>query len=74
MTSRSFTVIMEEGKDGYYVAKCVEIPEAISQGKTKEEALKNVREAIEAVLEWRQKKTEPVDDKRKRKDGQEELK
>jgi len=40
MASRSFTVTLEEGKDGYYVAKCVEISEAISQGKTKEEALK----------------------------------
>lgn len=57
MTSRTFTVVLEEGEDGYYVAKCVEIPEAISQGKTKEEAVENVREAIEAVLEWRQKKT-----------------
>ncbi|MCP8314990.1 MAG: type II toxin-antitoxin system HicB family antitoxin [archaeon] len=56
MSSRSFKVTLEEGKDGYYVAKCVEIPEAISQGKTKEEALKNIEEAIEAVLEWRQKK------------------
>ncbi len=55
-TTRSFTVVLEKGEDGYYVAKCVEIPEAISQGKTKEEARKNIREAIEAVLEWRQTK------------------
>ncbi|MCP8316057.1 MAG: type II toxin-antitoxin system HicB family antitoxin [archaeon] len=32
------------------------MPEAISHVKTKEEALKNIKEAIEAVLEWRQKK------------------
>lgn len=56
MASRTFTVTVEKGEDGFFVAKCVEIPEAISQGKTKEEAMKNVREAIEAVLEWRQKK------------------
>lgn len=66
MASRTFTVTVEKGEDGFFVAKCVEIPEAISQGKTKEEAMKNVREAIEAVLEWRQKKakgkpTEQVD-------------
>ena len=56
MTLRTFTVTIEEGEDGYYVAKCVEIPEAISQGKTKEETVKNIKEAIEAVLEWRQKR------------------
>ncbi len=56
MATRTFKVVFEEGEDGYFVAKCIEIPEAISQRKTKEEALKNVREAIEAVLEWRQKK------------------
>lgn len=56
MATRTFKVVFEEGEDEYFVAKCIEIPEAISQGKTKEEALKNVREAIEAVLEWRQKK------------------
>ena len=56
MAFRTFTVLLEEGEDGYYVANCVEIPEAISQGKTKEEAVKNIKEAIEAVLEWRQKR------------------
>ena len=56
MTLRTFTVVLDEGEDGYYVAKCVEIPEAISQGKTKGEAVKNIKEAIEAVLEWRQKR------------------
>lgn len=56
LATRTFTIVLEEGDDGYYVARCVEIPEAISQGKTKEEAKKNIVEAIEAVLEWRQKK------------------
>ena len=58
MVFHTFKAIIEAGEDGYFVAKCIEIPEAISQGKTKEEALKNIREAIEAVLEWRQKKAE----------------
>ena len=56
MTRRTFTVVIEEGEDGYHVAKCVEIPEAVSQGRTKEEAVKNIKQAIEAVLEWRQKR------------------
>lgn len=31
--------------------QCVELPAAISQGDTKKEALKNIKEAIELVLE-----------------------
>jgi len=33
------------------VAQCLEVHGAISQGRTKEEALRNVKEALEAVLE-----------------------
>lgn len=40
-----------KGEDGYYVAQCVELPAAITQGKTKKEALENVKDAIELVLE-----------------------
>ena len=39
------------GEDGYLVAQCVELPAAITQGKTKEEVLENVTEAIRLVLE-----------------------
>ena len=34
------------GEDGYFVAECPSLPGCISQGKTKEEALSNIREAI----------------------------
>ena len=33
------------------MAQCFELPGAISQGETKEETLKNIKEAIEAVLD-----------------------
>ncbi len=46
-----FRVKVEEGRDGFYVAQCIELPAAISLGKTIEEAVKNIREAIELVLE-----------------------
>lgn len=43
---------MRKDRDsGYYAARCVELPEAISQGKTEDEALTNLREALELVLE-----------------------
>jgi predicted RNase H-like HicB family nuclease len=52
MGQRTFTVrLRKDGESGYYAARCVELPEAISQGRTEEEALANAREAIELVLE-----------------------
>jgi len=46
-----YHVKLKKGQDGYYVAQCKELPAAITQGKTKKEAMKNIREAIELVLE-----------------------
>ncbi|VVB97371.1 HicB_like antitoxin of bacterial toxin-antitoxin system [uncultured archaeon] len=46
-----YTIILEKEEEGGYSAQCLEIPGAISQGETKEEALRNVKEAIELVLE-----------------------
>lgn len=47
----TFTVALKkEGGEGYSV-RCVELPAAISQGETEEEAILNIREAIELVLE-----------------------
>ncbi|MDD5474302.1 MAG: type II toxin-antitoxin system HicB family antitoxin [Candidatus Methanoperedens sp.] len=46
-----YTIILEKEEEGGYSAQCLELPEAISQGETKEEALKNIKEAIELVLE-----------------------
>ena len=42
------------GEDQYWVAECLSLPGCISQGKMKDEAISNIREAIEgyiAVLE-----------------------
>ncbi len=47
---RRFTVLLREEDVGGYSVQCVELPQAISQGETKEEALTNIREAIELVL------------------------
>jgi predicted RNase H-like HicB family nuclease len=52
MVQRAFTIrLRKDEESGYYAARCVELPEAISQGKTEEEALTNLKEAIELVLE-----------------------
>ena len=44
-------VIVEPGEDGYFVAHVPSLKSCWSQGKTKEEALKNIREAIDLYLE-----------------------
>jgi predicted RNase H-like HicB family nuclease len=47
-------VILIPGEDGFVVAECPIIPGCISQGRTREEALANIREAIELCLENRE--------------------
>ncbi len=44
-------MVLEKDEDGGYSVQCVELPGAISQGETRAEALKNIKEAIELVLE-----------------------
>jgi len=43
-------VILYPGEDGYWVIECPSLPGCISQGKTKEEAVQNIREAIEGYV------------------------
>ena len=47
-----FTAIIEKD-EGWYIAYCAEIPGANGQGRTKDECLKSLREAIELILEDR---------------------
>jgi predicted RNase H-like HicB family nuclease len=44
-------VILYPGEDSYWVAECPSLPGCISQGKTKEEAIENIREAIKVYIE-----------------------
>lgn len=46
-----FTVILRKEDVGGYSVRCVELLGAISEGDTKKEALKNIKEAIELYLE-----------------------
>ena len=43
-------VLLYPGEDGYWVAECPSLPGCISQGATKEEAIANVREAIQGYI------------------------
>jgi len=44
-------IIMHPGEDGYWVIECPSLPGCISQGKTREEAVANIKEAIELYIE-----------------------
>ena len=49
-----FPVVLSEDEGGFINAACPIIPGCFSQGKTREEALANIREAIELCLECRE--------------------
>jgi len=57
-------VILEPSEDGGFTASVPSLPGCISEGDTREDALRNIREAIELYLE-------PVDDDLSGKDGAE---
>ena len=48
-----FLVTLEPGDDGWIVVECPALPGCLSQGRTVDEALKNIKEAILASLETR---------------------
>ncbi|MEW6557853.1 MAG: type II toxin-antitoxin system HicB family antitoxin [Elusimicrobiota bacterium] len=59
----NYKVFFIKGEDGYIVAECPAIPGCVSQGKTLQEAKKNIKEAIELCLECykQDKKSIPKD-------------
>jgi predicted RNase H-like HicB family nuclease len=50
VNDKKFTVILREDAEGVS-AQVVELPGCISEGKTKKEAIANIKEAIEGYLE-----------------------
>ena len=55
-----FLVTLEEDEDGFIVASCPALPGCHSQGRDREEALINIREAIEGVIDSMRKHGEPL--------------
>lgn len=53
-------VLMEKGEDGYIVAECPQLPGCVSQGKTKDEVLANIQDAIKGILAVRKKRGLPI--------------
>ncbi|MCI0642084.1 MAG: type II toxin-antitoxin system HicB family antitoxin [Gemmataceae bacterium] len=48
-----FQVTIERDEDGVWIVECPSIPGCVSQGRTKQQALTNIRDAIKACLEVR---------------------
>ncbi len=57
-------VLLQPGEDGYVVAEVPSLPGCISQGRTRDEALANIREAIALHEEVLRERGEPVPDDR----------
>ena len=53
-----YTAIYERGEDGWWVASCLEMPGAITQGETIDEARDNLEDAIQLLLEVRREDAE----------------
>jgi predicted RNase H-like HicB family nuclease len=53
-------VTIDRDEDGVWVVECPSIPGCVSQGKTKSDALKNIKEAIQLCLEVRAERGLPL--------------
>jgi predicted RNase H-like HicB family nuclease len=60
-----YTVIIREAPDGCYIAGCPLIPEAHAQGSSYDECLKNIKEALELCVEYRNERGEEIPDESK---------
>ncbi len=56
----TFTVTIDRDEDGMWVVECPAIPGCFSQGKTKGEAMENVKAAIKTCLEVRTEQGLPL--------------
>jgi antitoxin HicB len=55
-----YRVLVERDEDGMFVAECPSLPGCVSQGKTRTDALKNIRDAIRGYLASLRKHGEPI--------------
>jgi predicted RNase H-like HicB family nuclease len=55
-----FRVLIEQDEDGFFVAEVPSLPGCVSQGKTRDEAVRNVQEAIAGYLDSLKAHDEPI--------------
>lgn len=60
MDAMKYRILIEQDEDGVYIAECPSLPGCISEGRTRQEALENIQDAIKGYLESLKKHNEPV--------------
>ena len=55
-----YRITIEQDEDGVFVAECPTLPGCVSQGKSRKEALSNIKDAIEGYIESLKKHNEPI--------------
>ncbi len=55
-----FIVTIDRDEDGMFVVECPSIPGCVSQGKTEQEAVENIKDAIKQCLEVRAERGMPL--------------
>jgi antitoxin HicB len=55
-----YRATIEQDEDGNYTVQCPALPGCISEGKSREEALANIRDAIRGYLASLKKHDEPI--------------
>ena len=55
-----FRIIVEQDEDGAFGAECPSLPGCVSEGKTRQEALRNIKDAVKGYLESLKKHDEPI--------------
>jgi len=53
-------VTIDRDEDGMFIVECSSIPGCISQGRTEEEAIENIKDAIKQCLEVRAERGMPL--------------
>ncbi len=56
----NYRVFIERDENGMFVIECPSLPGCISQGRTRDEAIENIRDAIKGYLESLKKHNEPI--------------
>jgi len=55
-----FRIVIEQDEDKMFIVECPSLPGCISQGKTRNDAVKNIKDAIQGYLKSLKKHKEPI--------------
>ena len=55
-----YRILISRDEDGVFVVECPSLPGCVSQGKTRDEALENITDAIKGYIESLKKHNEPI--------------